>query len=254
MTLKIRQRTMEMASVTSSRRNQELDNPSEIYEVLRVAMSHRWPLVYTIKSGQRTSSHTAELLKVEPRKGTLTLSSDVKYSGLEANVPTDFQSQSGGIRLEFQSSLLGGDDSLSNRLFSECRIRYPETMRFNQLRHAARIDCNSMDDILVSLFTEDLKLQGKVQDISTTGVKVRFEGNLAYQFKHSRMVTDCRMRLPDGAILSARLKILGFFYDPESDISYIRCYFLEISEDKEMQLKELINAALDSMPQSKLVF
>lgn len=254
MTLTIRQRTMETSSDTSSRKNQELDNPAEIYEVLRVACSHGWPLIYTVRSGQRTSSHTAELLKVEPQKGTLTLSSDVKYSGLEANVVTDFRSQSGGIRLEFQSSLLGGDDSLSNRLFSESRIRYPERMRFNQLRHAARIDCNSMDEILVSLFTEDVKLQGKVQDLSTTGVKVRFEGNLSYQFKNSRMVTDCRMRLPDGSLLGARLKILGFFYDSESDISYIRCYFLEIRGDEQMHLKELINSALENMPQSKLVF
>lgn len=178
----------------------------------------------------------------------------MKYSGLEANVTTDFRSQSGGISLEFESQLLGGDDSLSSRLFSECRIRYPERMRFNQLRHAVRIDCNSIDDILVSLFTEQLKLQGKVQDISTTGVKIRFEGNLSYQFNDSRMVTDCRMRLPDGSLIGIRLKVLGFFYDPAEDISYIRCYFLEIREDKEMQLKELINSALQNLPQNNLVF
>lgn len=239
---------------TPSKRNQELTNPAEIGEVLRVAHTHRWPLIYSVKGGQRTSSHTAELLKVEPQKGTLTLSSDVKYSGLEPNTTIDFRSQSGGISLEFESQLLGGDDSLSSRLFSECRIRYPERMRFNQLRHAVRIDCNNIDDILVSLFTEQLKLQGKVQDISTTGVKIRFEGNLSYQFNDSRMVTDCRMRLPDGSLLGARLKVLGFFYDPAEDVSFIRCYFLEIHEDKEMKLKELINSALANIPQNKLVF
>lgn len=235
-------------------RNQELEHPAEIGEVLRVANSHRWPLIYSVKNGQRTSSHTAELLKVEPQKGTLTLSSDVKYSGLEPNIETEFRSQSGGINLEFSSSLLDSDGSLSNRLFSECRIRYPQKMRFNQLRHAVRIDCNSIDDILVSLFTDQVKLQGKVQDISTTGAKIRFEGNLSYQFKDSRMVTDCRMRLPDGAIVAARLKVLGFFYDPDTDRSYIRSYFLEIREDKEVKLRELIESALLNLPNSKLVF
>ncbi len=250
MTLKIQQGTMD----TPSKRNQELDNPAEIGEVLRVAHSHRWPLIYSVYSGQRTSSHTAEILKVEPEKGTLTLSSDVKYSGLVPNITTDFRSQSGGISLEFESSLLGGDDSLSSRLFSECRIRYPERMRFNQLRHAVRIDCNSIDDILVSLFTEEVKLQGKVQDISTTGVKIRFQGNLSYQFNDSRMVTDCRMRLPDGSLMGARLKVLGFFYDPAEDISFIRCYFLEIREDEELHLKELIESAIQNLPRNNFVF
>ncbi len=237
-----------MASPTK-RKNLILDDPAELREVFRVAHSHRWPITYSVTTGQRVSSHTTELLKVEPTKGTLTVSSEMKYSGLQPSVPTGFRSQSGGIVIEFESQLLGGNNTLSDRLFSECRIRYPATIKFSQLRNAVRIDCNSMDEILVTLFTEQLRLQGKVQDISATGVKIRFSGNLSYQFKHSRIVTDCHMRLPDGTIVEARLKVLGFTYDQDQDISYIRCYFLAIKEDEEMKLEELMREALERIPQ-----
>ena len=91
-----------------------------------------------------------------------------------------------------------------------------------------------------------------MQDISATGVKIRFAGNLSYQFNHSRMVSDCRMRMPDGSILEARLKVLGFHYNSADDISYIRCYFLELRDDNEMQLEELINSAIDRIPQKMI--
>lgn len=147
-----------------------------------------------------------------------------------------------------------GGNALSNRLFSECRIRFPETIRFTQLRKAIRVDCDDMDDINVTLFANATRLQGKVADLSTTGTKIRFAGNLTYQFKQSRMVTDCRMRLPDGSVLEARVKVLGFFYDRDQDISYLRCYFLEIREDKELLLADLIQAALIAQPQKAVHF
>ncbi len=56
------------------------------------------------------------------------------------------------------------------------------------------------------------------------------------------------MRLPDDTVIEARLKVLGFFYDRDRDVSYIRGYFLEIRDENELKLEELINAALVSLP------
>lgn len=235
--------------------NQAVTEPEEIAEILRVALSHRWSFSYSVTTGRRITSHTTELVSLQPEAGTITVGSEVKYSGLQAGYPVTFRAQSGGISLQFDSRLIGGKGNvLSNRLFSECRIEYPSQLRFNQLRKAVRVDANAIDDIHVNLFANDLRLKGKVQDISATGTKIRFDGNLSYQFKQSRIVTDCQMRLPNEEVIEARLKVLGFFYDRDRDVSYIRGYFLEIRDENELKLGELINAALANQPSQVVHF
>ena len=228
--------------------NKEITDPKEIAEILRVALSHRWNFSYSVTTGRRITSHTTELVALQPETGTITVGSEVKYSGLQPGYPVTFRAQSGGISLQFDSRLIGGKgNALSNRLFSECRIEYPDRIRFNQLRKAVRVDANTLDDIHVTLFANDMRLKGKVQDISATGTKIRFDGNLSYQFKQSRIVTDCQMRLPDDTVIEARLKVLGFYFDRDRDLSYIRSYFLEMREENELKLEELINSALTRM-------
>lgn len=233
--------------MTSSLANsKEITDPADIAEIFRVAHSHRWPMNYSVMSGQRLTSHSTELVKVEPNKGSITVSSEVKYSGVKPATPVTFRSRSGGICLEFESELIGGSDSLADRLFSECRFKYPDRIQFQQQRSAVRVDCNGIEDILITLFSEHAQLHGKAHDISRTGVKIRLEGNLGNEFQRSRIVSDCQMRLPDGSIMKARLKVLGFSYDEKQNLSFIRCYFLEIHEEKELKLEELINTALQS--------
>lgn len=227
----------------------DIDDTREIAAILELALSHRWSFSYTVSSERRPASHTTELVSINPQGGTITVGSEVKYSGLGPEAIVTFRAQSGGISLMFESQLIGiGGNALSNRLFSECRIRYPSAIKFAQLRKAIRVDCNDIDDILVTVFANGMRLQGKAADLSTSGTKIRFEGNLSYQFKQSRIVTDCRMRLPDGTIVESRVKVLGFFYDREQDVSYLRCYFLEIREDKEILLDDLIQTALHAKP------
>jgi c-di-GMP-binding flagellar brake protein YcgR len=236
-------------------RAKEIGSIEEIEAILNLACSHRWNFSYMVASERRQSSHTTELVAVNARAGTITVGSEVKYSGLQAQQKVVFRAQSGGISIQFETEMLGsGGNALSNRLFSECRIKMPEVIRFNQLRKSIRVDCNDLDDIRVTLFANATRLQGLVADLSTTGTKIRFSGNLTYQFKQSRMVTDCRLRLPDGSVLEARVKVLGFFYDKEQDISYLRCYFLEIREDNELMLADLIQAALIAKPQPVVHF
>jgi c-di-GMP-binding flagellar brake protein YcgR len=224
---------------------QDIADVTEIGALLRLAHRHRWNFSYTVESERRHASHNTELVAVNSEGRTMTVGSEVKYSGLQPEMPVTFRAQSGGISLQFDSEMIGvGGNALSNRLFSECRFRFPEAVKFTQLRKAIRVDCESIDDISVTVFANGTRLQGKVADLSTTGTKIRFQGNLSYQFKNSRIVTDCRMRLPDGAVLEARVKLLGFFYDRKLDISFLRCYFLEIREDREVLLEELIQAAL----------
>jgi len=230
---------------SSSKKVHDIADVTEVDAILQLALRHRWNFSYTVASERRQASHSTELVAVNTKASTITVGSEVKYSGLQPEMPVTFRAQNGGISLQFDSEMLGvGGNALSNRLFSECRFRFPEAIKFAQLRKAIRVDCDSLDEIGVTVFANGTRLQGKVADLSTTGTKIRFQGNLSYQFKNSRIVTDCRMLLPDGSILEARVKLLGFFYDRRQDVSFLRCYFLEIREDKELLLEDLISSAL----------
>jgi len=229
----------------SNNSTREINNAHEIKDILKLAQSQRWSFSYLVSSKRRQTSHTTEIVDVVANGDYIVVGSEVKYSGLPADTTVIFRAQSGGIRLQFETQLIGTEgNALANRLFTECRVRYPKSIKFAQMRKAIRVDCNDLDDILVTLFVDQKHVKGQVADISETGVKIRFEGNLSYQFKDSKIVTDCRMRLPDASIIEARVKILGFVYDKQRDVSYLRCYFLEILEDREIQLQELISNAL----------
>lgn len=230
-----------MESISSSRM---INSAVEILDILNLAKSHRWSFSYLVSSERRQTSHTTEIVSTDSQAGIVVVGSEVKYSGLAANTPVIFRAQNGGISLQFETQLIGMDENvLANRLFIQCQIRYPEEIRFAQMRRASRIDCHAIDDILVTLFAGETTLNGEVVDISETGAKIRFEGNLSYRFQDSRMVTDCHLRLPYGTVLDARVKILGFVYDKQTDISYLRCYFLEIRKDRKIKLQQLISCA-----------
>lgn len=228
----------------SIRNSRDITSAVEIQDILNLARSHRWSFSYVVSSERRQTSHTTEIVSIDSQAGIIVVGSEVKYSGLIANVPVLFRAQSGGISLQFETQLIGVEgNALANRLFIECQLRYPKEIRFAQMRKAIRINCNDIDDIQVTLFADETTLNGEVADISETGAKICFEGNLSYRFQDSRMVTDCHLRLPDGALLDVRVKILGFIYDKQTDISYLRCYFLEILDDRQIKLKALINRA-----------
>ncbi len=244
---------MQSGDMEPKSNNRIVTSAAEIEHILNLARSHRWTFSYIVSSTRRQTSHTTELVSVKREAGTLVVGSEVKYSGLTTNTPVTFRAQSGGISMQFETHLIGvPGNELAKRLFIECQIRYPDKVSFTQMRKAMRVDCHDRDDMQVLLFADDKSLHGNVADISETGIKIRFEGNLSYQFKESRMVTDCQLRLPDNALLEARVKVLGFFYDRQTDISYLRCHFLELQDDRQIKLQQLVDTVCAELEPAEL--
>ena len=236
----------------SSRGNRTIYSAVEIQNILQLAKSHRWPFSYIVSSERRQTSHTTEIVKLNPETGCIVVGSEVKYSGLTPSTPTVFRAMNGGITLQFESELIDCEgNALANRLFTECQIRFPAQVRFSQMRKAVRVDCSDQQGVVASIFANGSRLKGTVMDISESGLKIRFEGNLSYQFKTPRLVTDCRVRLADGTQLDARVRMLGFLYDRHNDISLLRCQLLEIRENRKIVLQQLITSSL-SQPYSSL--
>ena len=85
--------------------------------------------------------------------------------------------------------------------------------------------------------------QGKVADISETGAKIVFEGNLANQLEGSEIITDCQMLMPDESYIENRVRVLGVSYDDKSNQSFLRCEYVETNMNSEAQIRKLISDA-----------
>ncbi|MEQ8954431.1 MAG: hypothetical protein RL120_09880, partial [Gammaproteobacteria bacterium] len=60
-------------------------------------------------------------------------------------------------------------------------------------------------------------------------------------------VADCQLLLPTGAVVDSNVQVLGCLYDPDKDSSYVRCRFLQLHVNSELQLRALIFDALKKL-------
>jgi c-di-GMP-binding flagellar brake protein YcgR len=147
----------------------------------------------------------------------------------------------------------GGDKDSPDET-SYYQFKYPNLIRFSQLRDSVRIGLDDWQDIQASFFMEDaIQLQGEVVDISTTGTKIKFEKDFDTKAKHSNSIADCQLLLPDGSLVLTRTQIVGTVYDEAKDISYVRCKYLGLNQYDEKSLELLISERVDELDHAKLV-
>lgn len=224
-----------------------ISQSDEVAEVLNIAKRHHWHLTYTSLSGGRRVSQETDLRQVDLPSQSLVLSSEMKYAGIQPGDMISFRVQSGGITMTFDSQLRAPDgNDLSNRLFADCRVEFPQTLVYTQLRQAVRFNCENIKHILVTFFDgQGGNLDGAVADISAGGVKVKLSGDLTREFRPSQTISDCRLLFPDASILEARVAVLGVIYDSDLDVSFARCCFMEMQKDHEIKLEERIHSMLE---------
>ncbi|HAJ77043.1 MAG TPA: hypothetical protein DCM64_11395 [Gammaproteobacteria bacterium] len=136
--------------------SRQITDRQEITDLLLVAQLYRWILSYAPVDSENVVSHTTELVGMDGEANSLTVSSEVKYSGIEPGESIVFRAQSGGINIRFESSIIQvGGNVLTMRLFSDCRIKFPESVTVNQLRGAVRVNFMNLASIPVTYFTEE---------------------------------------------------------------------------------------------------
>lgn len=237
-----------------------IENPQEIAELLRVAIAHNWNFSYSVADMVPGVSFNTELLAVDPDLATVTIGSEVKYIGLKEYDPIKFRSQSGGLSLQFISKLLpSAGTRTTSKLLGECRIVFPESVLYSQLRQAVRVNFSKLHEIPVTLFLADgTHITGLVDDMSVTGLRARFNDRRVKNLESKCAITDCVLMLPDKSNVRARVEVLGTLQDLEKNTCFLRFRFLQFNDDAEMKVGELITASLErtknlhdsSVPQS----
>ncbi len=217
----------------------------EILDLLQRALNERWNFNYAAESESRISTHSTELLRVDPDSHTITVGSEVKYSGLKPGQPIQFRAQNGGLSIEFVTQLTAtGHSALANRLFSACKVEIPKQISYSQLRNALRIDCADLGDLKVTLFTENQELAGKLDNLSTTGCKFTLHNTVGDNLTQFSKVKDCHLHLPDENVIEVRLIILQCLADQSRQSTALRCYFLEMDDEGRRAIENLVDKSL----------
>ena len=225
--------------------SREITEPSEINDVLEQARNFDWIFDFLVLTGSKVSSIPAEIVSFDEASSALTMLGDFSKLNNGKKSKAYFRATNGGLSIVFQSMLKDSSEVLTGRL---CNFRAPTSIRFSQQRSAVRIAFNKEQSIPVSFYANaDNFFTGKVVDLSETGAKIKFIGNILEHTNLAEIIADCRLKLPCEMIIESRVQVLGTVYDEATDISYVRCKFLQLHDNSELQLKQFIFHSLSAL-------
>lgn len=235
--------------------SEEIVESEQIHDILHTAHIHQWPFYYMSIVKNHLDSQSTKLLGVNANSRVFTVRPDALDS-LDRSGGNQilFRANSGGISILFEATMISparGDGLTETPKFVE--FEYPEVIRYKQLRKAIRINFTNIEEIPVTSFAEfGVYHQGTVVDMSESGARISFKGNLEKLMTGSEIISDCQMLLPDHSSIRNRIMVLDVRYDESNNMSYLRCKFLEFSRDSEVKLKNLIEDMLLRIEQRPL--
>lgn len=219
--------------------------------MLVLALMHQWSFSYLAMVRNHLSSHSTRLYSVNPENDSITVSGAV-LDALTHSMTNRlfFNARSGGISILFNSTLVlpaEGNSFVGKPKF--CKFEFPHSLRYSQKRMALRVNLSDDQEIPVTLFVDlDKRFHGKAVDISETGAKIMIEGNIVNHLKGAEIISDCQMLMPDRSCIENRVRVLGLVYDPDQEVSLIRCEYVETNINSEAQIRKLIS---DEISKSK---
>ncbi|MGP6433649.1 flagellar brake protein [Pseudomonas paraglycinae] len=156
-----------------------LTTPLEISSNLRQLQESHDPLIITFH--ERSQRFQSYLIEVDRENGSIKLDEMIPRDGerfLEAGEPFKVEGFHDGVRIAWEcTGTLSIKDSDGDRFYSG---DLPTEVVYHQRRNAFRAALKLTDLVSVVLGGEKLKapLDGKLLDISATGCKLRFEGDI----------------------------------------------------------------------------
>jgi len=156
-----------------------LTTPLEISSNLRQLQESHDPLIITFH--ERSQRFQSYLIEVDRENGSIKLDEMIPRDGerfLEAGEPFKVEGFHDGVRIAWEcTGTLSIKDSDGDRFYSG---DLPSEVVYHQRRNAFRAALKLTDLVSVELGGEKLKspIGGKLLDISATGCKLRFEGDI----------------------------------------------------------------------------
>jgi hypothetical protein len=234
---------------------QLIEDPAGIAKILDTAREYGWKLKFCLVNELLVSPFATEILHFDREQGTITVGAEINTLWSQPDSVLRFNAHDGGLSIQFDAPLLPlTGNPMATKFATERTLAAPSKIIYRQKRKAMRVNFADQQNFSIILFTDQGDpVSGRVEDMSTSGVKARFPGYLIEQFEESKVIADCGLLLPEGTRVKARVEVLGTIYDFEQDATLIRCQFMELDSNADLQIKELIQQVLESSEQRSVV-
>lgn len=186
-------------------RIESIDDPIQIIALCQRIVSER--LFVTVTLADSTERYDSTILGVDTENGVFYLDSLYPESGNELlrrqrwlRLRANFDKTG----LTFTSQVEGEGEKAGIRYF---RVRLPERVDYAQRRANFRVSVGSSPEIPVVLHDSRGSLQGRLHDISVSGLSVRLSRADADRVEPGQMIESCVVEVPDESPIVAAVEI-----------------------------------------------
>ena len=217
-----------------------LTTPLEIAANLRQLQESHDPLIITFH--ERSQRFQSYLIEVVRDSKTLALDEMIPRDGerfLEQGEPFRVEGFHDGVRIAWEGSQpMTLDDANGGRCY---RGAMPEEVIYHQRRNAFRAALKLTELVNVELGGEKLKspVTGKLLDISATGCKLRFEGDISERLQLGQVYDRFIAALPFGS-MTAPVELRYLHFEERLNITFAGVRFHNMSGLVQRQVERFV--------------
>lgn len=217
-----------------------LKTPVEIIATLRQLQQNHDPLMLRFKDrGQRFQSY---LVEIDRDRNRIALDEVIPNDGerfLKQGETFSVEAYRDGVRVAWTCE---HDVQLGELEGAPCYwAPLPLEVIYHQRRSAYRAQLKQTDLVKVVLAGDKLResLHGHLLDISATGCKLRFSGNLSQQLHNGQVQERLTAQLPFGAMTCA-VELRHVQYEDKLDMTFVGTRFHRISGLEQRQIERFV--------------
>lgn len=217
-----------------------LKAPVEIIATLRQLQQNHDPLLIQFK--ERSQRFQSYLVEVDRERSRLALDEIIPTDGerfLRQGEGFSVEAYRDGVRVAWQCehSVQFGEFEGEPCYWAPM----PLEVIYHQRRNAYRAPLKQTDLVKVTLAGDKLRepLQGHLLDISATGCKLRFAGDLSQQLHNGQVHEGLTAQLPFGAITTA-VELRHVHYEDKVDMTFVGTRFYQINGLEQRQVERFV--------------
>jgi c-di-GMP-binding flagellar brake protein YcgR len=216
-----------------------LKTAPEIQANLRLLMDNHIPLL--VRFAERNQRYQSYLVEIDREKGWIALDELIPNDGermMASGEPFQVEGFYEGVRVAWNNCYpvhLGELDD------ARCYwVPLPDEILYHQRRNAYRAPLLGQPIIAeLSGKTMGKSLEGKVLDMSATGCKLSFQGNLQSGLQAGRVYDQFSVKLPFGTITTAA-ELRHVVFDEKQDLTFCGIRFYRISGLTQRQIERFV--------------
>lgn len=217
-----------------------LNTPVEIVANLRLLQQNHDPLIITFH--ERNQRFQSYVIDVDREKKTVILDEMIPHDGerfLLNGETFRIEAFHEGVRVAWECTQ---DVRITEHEGARCYLSpLPTEVHYHQRRNAFRAPLKQSELIKVQLAGDKLRnaLAGQLLDISATGCKLRFPGNVSNSLQAGQVYERFTVQLPFGA-MTAALELRHAQYEEKLDITFVGARFHRMSGLEQRQIERFV--------------